>query len=158
MSSAIRSAQNRRVNVPQSQAVTQQIPQYQPSPVIQRGAVSFAQNPEQLLPPPQQQQQQQQQNIPRGANLTAQQTFDIVFSRILNLEKAVSEKSPDKELDNIQPILDEFNSRTEILAGEIADIKDMLLKLQTYTLEVNQKLFLQQMNQYQPTDEIQEDA
>ena len=37
-------------------------------------------------------------------------------------------------------IISEFNSRFEILAKEIDDIKNMLLKLQSYTMDVNKML------------------
>ena len=36
--------------------------------------------------------------------------------------------------------MEEFNSRFEILANELADIKDTIMKLQTFTMEVNKSM------------------
>ena len=38
-------------------------------------------------------------------------------------------------------LADEFNSKFEILAGELAELKDIVLKLQTYTMDVNKTLY-----------------
>ena len=38
-------------------------------------------------------------------------------------------------------MLDEINTKFDLLAGEVAELKDMLVKLQSYTMEVNKKLF-----------------
>jgi hypothetical protein len=40
----------------------------------------------------------------------------------------------------LQEIFDEFNERYEMLAHEIADIKDIVLSLQSYTMNVNKML------------------
>ena len=40
----------------------------------------------------------------------------------------------------LSEITEEFNSRYAILAEEIDNVKSMLLKLQTYTMEVNKTL------------------
>lgn len=40
----------------------------------------------------------------------------------------------------LNTVIDEFNHRFEVLATEINEIKDMLLKLQTYTMDVNKLL------------------
>jgi hypothetical protein len=37
-------------------------------------------------------------------------------------------------------VIEEFETRFDILAGEIADLKDIVLKLQTYTMDVNKTL------------------
>ena len=37
-------------------------------------------------------------------------------------------------------VIEEFEARFDILAGEIADLKDIVLKLQTYTMDVNKTL------------------
>ena len=100
----------------------------------------------------QQQQPPQQGQLPPQFQVqkTPQDTFNLVFSRLNALDKSIREMKESSsgtaaEVDEstLNSIVDEFNSRTEILAGEIADLKDMLLKLQSFTMEVNQKLFLQ---------------
>jgi len=42
--------------------------------------------------------------------------------------------------DELNPIIQEFNDRFELFATEIAMMKDQLLKLQTYTMDVNKML------------------
>ena len=37
-------------------------------------------------------------------------------------------------------VIDEINNRFELLAGEVAELKDILIKLQSYTMEVNKRL------------------
>ena len=39
-------------------------------------------------------------------------------------------------------ILDEFNSRFEILANELSEMKDIIMKLQSFTMEVNKSCLL----------------
>ena len=39
-----------------------------------------------------------------------------------------------------EEFLEEVNTKFELLANEIAELKDMLLKLQSYTMEVNKRL------------------
>jgi hypothetical protein len=39
-----------------------------------------------------------------------------------------------------EEFLEEVNTKFELLANEIAELKDMLIKLQSYTMEVNKRL------------------
>ena len=50
--------------------------------------------------------------------------------------------SSDESLDTVmlQNIIQEFSSRFDILAEEIGNLKDTVLKLQTYTMDVNKML------------------
>ena len=41
---------------------------------------------------------------------------------------------------SVSPDADEFDEKFEILANEIADLKDIVIKLQSYTMEVNKML------------------
>jgi hypothetical protein len=43
--------------------------------------------------------------------------------------------------DDIPSILSEFNSRFEMIAEEISSIKDVLMKLQSFTMEVNKAMY-----------------
>jgi hypothetical protein len=45
---------------------------------------------------------------------------------------------PTQQVD--EEVLDEINNRFELLAGEVAELKDILIKLQSYTMEVNKRL------------------
>jgi len=42
---------------------------------------------------------------------------------------------------SLDVVLEDFNNRFITLAGEISELKDMLLKLQTYTMDVNKSLY-----------------
>jgi hypothetical protein len=151
MSSALR---NRRTTTTTQQPT--QAPQPQPQFIGQQpqfGSQYGQLSPNQFVPPATPnaqfngQQLVQPPQLQRGTNLTPQQTFEIVFARLTSLEKKVENVKPTNQQEDdttLNAIVEEFNSRTELLAGEIADLKNMLLKLQSYTLEVNQKLFLQQ--------------
>ena len=68
--------------------------------------------------------------------------FQTINTRISKLEKN-SNTQPNQQsiIDN-----DEINTRFDILVNEIADIKDMLLKLQTFTMEVNKSLYNERIN------------
>ena len=88
---------------------------------------------------PQQQQQQMQQS---GGGLTLPQVIKLVDTRLLNLEKIVAEKkNGDEESEETSLWIEEFNKRTEIIAMEIDSIKSIVLQLQSFTMEVNKKLF-----------------
>jgi hypothetical protein len=83
--------------------------------------------------------------------LTLPQVIALVDKRLITLEtfmKETNAQSASASGDNIKltasipipEILDEFNSRFEILAQELETIKDVVLKLQSYTMEVNKML------------------
>ena len=95
--------------------------------------------------------------------LTLPQVIALVDTRLTTLEKFMKEQ---KEAGNnmvsgasspnvgessdasfipvirgeIENIVEEFNSRYELLATEITNIKDIVLKLQSFTMEVNKTL------------------
>ena len=48
---------------------------------------------------------------------------------------------------HLQEILDEFNARFEIMAEEIANLKNIVMNLQMYTMEVNKQLLEERNNQ-----------
>ena len=98
---------------------------------------------------------------PAAAGLTLQQVIALIDKRLITLENHVKEQTanpPPKSNDGNQvnhqlameqqlffsqqlaEITEEFNSRYSILAEEIDNMKNMLLKLQTYTMEVNKTL------------------
>jgi len=109
---------------------------------------------------------QQDQSEPKL--LTLQQVIALVDSRLTNLEKNVVEiksqpsenseqKSDDMPEYNNEDIkqtvesimyeyLNEFNERCEILANEISSIKNIVIELQSYTMNVNRMLLEERMN------------
>jgi hypothetical protein len=95
--------------------------------------------------------------------LTLPQVIALVDSRLSNLEKNVIELKSQPETPNyesadvtsnineesVKTIIDsimfehlrEFNERYEILANEISDLKNVVMGLQSYTMNVNKILF-----------------
>jgi hypothetical protein len=83
----------------------------------------------------------QQQMQPAGG-LTLQQVIKLVDTRLTTLEKLVSEqRNGGEEGEESGDWIEEFNKRTEIIAVEIDSIKSTVLQLQTFTMEVNKKMF-----------------
>jgi len=100
----------------------------------------------------------QQQQTPAGG-LTLPQVIALVDRRLVVLEsfmkdtKAAHQAPVQQVLAPAQQVLaqsslqqvdeevlDEINNRFELLAGEVAELKDILIKLQSYTMEVNKRL------------------
>jgi len=91
---------------------------------------------------------QQQSNSQQG--LTLPQVIALLDSRITKLEKTANDRplvqnqinQPQPEVlpSNISEILDDFQEKFVILAGEINSLKDIVLKLQSYTMDVNKIL------------------
>lgn len=99
---------------------------------------------------PQQQQQQQQQGV-NAPGLTLPQVIALVDKRLIALETHAKEQlekqqQPEVQLQNaplpsnIAEVLDEYSSRFDIIAEELASLKNMLLTLQSFTMEVNKTL------------------
>lgn len=83
----------------------------------------------------------QQPNM--GVGLTLPQVIAVVDKRLTALEELSQNQPTTSEQqvpNNVKEILDEFASRFDIIADELAFMKDTLMKLQTYTMEVNKTL------------------
>ena len=94
----------------------------------------------------------QDQTKPQNG-LTLPQVIHVIDTRLITLEafmkdtknSQTSQKSVTFATPNDTPalsngIVDEFQSRFDILATEIADLKDIVLKLQSYTMDINKTL------------------
>jgi hypothetical protein len=93
-----------------------------------------------------------QQNM--GVGLTLPQVIAVVDKRLMTLETFMQNQTSENartgpmqmspsqtELpENFKDILDEYASRFDIIADELASMKDTIMKLQTYTMEVNKTL------------------
>lgn len=88
----------------------------------------------------------QQQN-----GLSLQQVIALIDKRLVNLEAfaketkdappaAAAQSTSNVNAEEINAMADEFNSKFEMLATEVAEMKDIVLKLQAYTMEVNRTL------------------
>lgn len=89
--------------------------------------------------------------------LTLHQVITLIDTRLVKLENFVKEssgnnssisnglnsnqpKNRELEITNNDIVFQEVDRRFEILATEINNLKDMMLKLQTFTMEVNKTL------------------
>lgn len=109
---------------------------------------------------------QQSQSIQNGQGLTLPQVITLVDTRLIKLEKFMKEsqqqqqektqlqtqtQTPEFNLPN--NLIDEFQERFDLLAQELMDLKNIVLKLQSYTMDVN-KILLEEREQMQmPTDD-----
>jgi len=94
-----------------------------------------AANQEQVQPTPVQ--EKQQSTAPRPKTVT--ELVVQLNSRVNELEQKV-DISGNNIPDNLQNIIQEYNMRFDIIAEEISVLKDTVLKLQTYTMDVNKML------------------
>lgn len=114
---------------------------------------SYSQNGQmQNTPPP--------SGPPQGFNL--QQIFSIINTRLLKLEKFMNDSSAlmensenktiegtasegqisnDAIMEQLQQIVDEYNVRFNVFSEEISKLKDTILNLQSFTMEVNKTLY-----------------
>ena len=84
----------------------------------------------------------------RPTGLTLQQFISNLDKRVVTLEESLRTTSSNDTNSDISALIDEFNSRFEMFATEIADMKDVILKLQSYTMDVN-KMLLEERNSTQ---------
>ena len=93
-----------------------------------------------------------------AAGLTLPQVISLVDRRLIALETFVKNQTsaPARSIEtdgvenvvdtiadipsNLTEVLEEYNSRFDILAEEIANIKNIVLNLQSYTMDVNKVL------------------
>jgi hypothetical protein len=81
--------------------------------------------------------------------LTLPQVIALVDQRLISLETGMRDlrtAAPREETElpdvpsNLTEVLEEFNSRFESLADEIGNLKNIVLSLQSYTMDVNKML------------------
>ena len=96
------------------------------------------------MPPPPSpvQQQPQQQN-----RMTLPQVLALLDSRLMKLETqtssvmpAIPEEVADASKVSINEYISEMDAKFGMLVEEITSLKDIVLMLQTYTMDVNKKL------------------
>uniref|UniRef100_A0A6C0J753 Uncharacterized protein n=1 Tax=viral metagenome TaxID=1070528 RepID=A0A6C0J753_9ZZZZ len=76
-----------------------------------------------------------------SSQMTLQQVISTVDKRLNQLEKlAGNNESANNDNNDISDIVTEFNSRFELIVTEINSLKDIVLKLQTFTMDVNKRL------------------
>jgi hypothetical protein len=84
-----------------------------------------------------------------NSGLTLPQVIALIDKRLVHLETITKEKLLDTQDDDLEStnimglskeIIEEFDSRFEIMAEKIANIENIVLKLQSYTMDVNKML------------------
>lgn len=109
----------------------------------------------------------QQQQQPQSG-LTLPQVIALVDTRLVKLEKFMgdSQRNPVKQdsvsstvdtSDIYNSLYDEFDARFKIFAQEIGELKDIVLKLQSYTMDVN-KILMEERVQILSDIEVNSDA
>lgn len=105
---------------------------------------------------------------PPANGLTLPQVIALVDTRLIKLEKFMKDSLDGSVLPNPPPlersvsfapqdsssgedtsitdVLQEYDNRFMLLAEEIAQLKDTLMKLQTYTMDVNKMLLEERVN------------
>ena len=108
---------------------------------------------------------------PSNTGLTLPQVISLVDTRLIRLEQfmkdtkennnntykpviefrdsesnIVSSESDPEQLTDLNEILEEYNNRFVLLAEEMAMLKDTIMKLQTYTMDVNKMLLEERVN------------
>jgi hypothetical protein len=103
-----------------------------------------------MPPPPSPSFQQTQSNPAMG--LTLPQVIALVDQRLVvvetfmkNMQSSETPRQGDTISDviadsNTSPMLEEINSRYDLLAEEVINLKNIVLNLQSYTMEVNKTL------------------
>ena len=91
-------------------------------------------------PPPVPQKQANSNNSPNAVSQkpTLTQFITSLDERIKNLENK-AQISNSEGFD--AKLIEEYNTRFDILANEIGELKDVILKLQSFTMEVNKSLY-----------------
>jgi hypothetical protein len=77
--------------------------------------------------------------------MTLQQVISTVDKRLNQLETIVKSNNNNNANNNnnssdLPLVVDEFNNRFELIVTEINSLKDIVMKLQSYTMEVNKML------------------
>lgn len=92
-------------------------------------------------------------HTPMNQGLTLPQVITLVDKRLTTLESHMKENIDLRQVaaplsnqpqaavpSNISEVLDEFNERFETLADELTNLKNIVLSLQSYTMDVNKTL------------------
>ena len=78
--------------------------------------------------------------------LTLPQVIALFDARLVKLEKNLNEPPKEVGIQLNGDVLTEIDSRFELLAEEISNLKHIVLKLQTYTMDVNKTLLDERIN------------
>lgn len=76
------------------------------------------------------------------SNLSINDAFKLVNERLVNLEKGIGSQIEPQYSSNLsEDIVSEYEERFKVIAQEIGELKDVVYKLQTFTMDVNKALY-----------------
>lgn len=101
--------------------------------------------------------QQHQQTTPKvdkvppqsptnNKQMTIQQVITTMDQRLKQVETIMQNNGTNNNTNDLSVIVDEFNSRFELIVTEMNSLKDIVMQLQTYTMTVNKTLFDERIN------------
>lgn len=154
-SASLASAKNRRANIQPPRPIPVQRPPAQ-LPVT----TQYYQQQQQ-----QQQVQPQLQQVQPGTSgkpvLSLPQIIGIIDDRLVKVENLINQNKISSEQtqeipQNLQEILADFDERHTLLATEIGTLKNIVMNLQSFTMEVNKKLFDMHLDTQQIDEPLEE--
>jgi hypothetical protein len=109
---------------------------------------------------------------PTNSGIPLHQVISIIDTRLIKLETFMKDLSnnnvstissesvsnQNNSIGNDPNLVSEFNSRFEILAEEIGNLKDIVLNLQRYTMDVNKTLLEERVRIFSDFNGLQEPA
>lgn len=118
-------------------------------------------------------------NLPQApkGGLTLPQVISLVDKRLVTLETFMKESQSNGNQSNgtkssvsaetfatasvseaaVNELADEFDAKFLLLAQELAELKDMVIKLQSYTMEVNKTLYEERINVLSDMGQLKDD-
>ena len=112
-------------------------------------------------------------NLPQApkGGLTLPQVISLVDKRLVTLETFMKESqnngtktssvsteaASSASEEAVNQLADEFDSKFSMLAQELAELKDVVLKLQSYTMEVNKTLYEERINVLSDMGQLKDD-
>lgn len=74
--------------------------------------------------------------------IPVEDAFKMINTKIFTLEKKMETSLSGTNTDSsIMDVLEEYNARFDLIAAELGELKETILKLQTFTMDVNKTLF-----------------
>jgi len=103
-------------------------------------------NPQQQPPQPKSGEKQTPQSPTNNKQMTIQQVITTMDQRLKQVETIMQNNGTNNNTNDLSVIVDEFNSRFELIVTEMNSLKDIVMQLQTYTMTVNKTLFDERIN------------
>lgn len=81
-------------------------------------------------------------NTTANSVIPVEDAFKMINTKLFTLEKKMETSLSGTNTDSsIMDVLEEYNARFDLIAAELGELKETILKLQTFTMDVNKTLF-----------------